>query len=412
MWFNKFGNIRIFFFSILSRILSVSDEIQQFRKNLINQQPISPRGSPKTLRREGSETNTKSLNLRHESNREEKGRQINRARLPGNKNVKDIDINIDGMTTSTPETSRPRCTENDSSIEHTQNTSPDILKHISDDPSAPIYPPRSPTSDIVPSELPSCHIFAGVSKTNLLEEGKIQQVDGNVEGADNKELIVSGVCDQGEDDIMALLNESKHLSKSIRNSSSSSSVSSVGSRASSSVRESMSDTVSIHSCNSSGYGSEFFENTSEFDYKGSSEILNYTLNKVYKSDNINYPTYTKNSITYFDSIAPKNYAHSRNENEIEYIKASANWLPIQLGISQPFPDVYEYHDGNLIPTTKSSQNMKYENKNDFNIHSKHISHSNKKEALSTPVNDVFEIQALLQNIEIRKNENKKIEAVR
>ena len=322
-------------------------------------------------------------------------------RLPSNKNGKAVNVNIDKITESTSTITSNSCTENDSSIEHTQNRSPDIMKHISDDPSAPIYPPRSPTSDIVPTELPICHIFAGASQTNLLEEGYMQQVDGSVESPDNKELIASVVSDKGDEDILTLLNESKQMSKDIRHSSSSSSVSSGGSRASSSVRESMSDTVSIQSSNSSGYGSEFFEISSECDYRASSEILNYTLNKVYKSDNSNYPTYIENSITYFDSLAPKSYANSRNKKAIDCPKASVNWVPIQLGISQQFPDVYEYHDGNLV-LTKSSQDLKYENKIDLKIPAKHIPYSNEKEVLRTPIKDIFAIQALLQNIEIKK----------
>ena len=63
--------------------------------------------------------------------------QFKHIRIPNEKNESDVKIsNIDteGCMTHT------MSTKNDSSLIHTQNISNDILKHTSDDPSAPTYP--------------------------------------------------------------------------------------------------------------------------------------------------------------------------------------------------------------------------------------------------------------------------------
>jgi len=314
-------------FSILSRIISVSDEIQQFRNNLIRQQSTSLRSSPKSVRKEFSLKNAIDPDSQQISeNKEPKIEQFKHIRIPNEKNESDVKIsNIDteGCITHT------MSTKNDSSLIHTQHISNDILKHTSDDPSAPTYPPRSPTSDIVPSELPSRHIISTTSKNNQ-GNGDIYQVDGSAENPETGDLSSLILPDRRDPDIMVLIDESNQLSKNISHSSSSSSVSSNGSRASSSVRESMSDTVSIQSSNSSGYGSESYENYTD----------HYNIHSnLYKSDNCHYPTYIDNGVKYFDSTVFQNFAKSKDFQESNCFNTLVSYVPSQSGVLQPFPNV-------------------------------------------------------------------------
>ena len=53
-----------------------------------------------------------------------------------------------------------------------------------DDPSAPVYPPRSPTSDIVPNKLPSRHFYPTrniQASSDHEEHDALLQVDGSAE---------------------------------------------------------------------------------------------------------------------------------------------------------------------------------------------------------------------------------------
>ena len=265
-----------------------------------------------------------------------------------------------------------------------------VLNHVSDDPSAPIYPPRSPTSDIVPKDLQPCHWrqYPGIPHFNGTNETPIDQLDGSIEnieegcsvrrlcgsssdgkvvsqqfGAkslvhvpesknlDSIEVLLRSQDEslQENNDILALMDKSKCLSNS-RHSSSSSSVSSIGSSSSSSLRESMSDTVSVHSYNSSGYGSEHFETTSEYDnntgIKSQSNNIKKSFKKNYVSDNT-HTNYIKLGPQSFDSFMDKSYANSKNDNRrdnindgIIYKHSSYNHL---------LSNVYEYQEGNLIP---------------------------------------------------------------
>ena len=313
----------------------------------------------------------------------------------------DKENNVNKGETENKISSGIRCTESNASLEQTQNISSEKVKHTSDDPSAPIYPPRSPTSDIVPTELPPCHVLS--AKAFLAENTNMCQVDGNAEIPINKELPSSVILDQTEKDIMVLFDKSNKLPKNISHSSSSSSVSSNGSRASSSVRESMSDTVSIQSCNSSGYGSESFENNFEVDSKGPIEALHSISNTLHKSDYSYYPTYTENSISYFDSFALQNHANTSCEKIDNSIKTLDNYKPIHLGIAQPFLGVYEYHDGNLILVTKCPQSQKVDNLKDLSSSSEqYFSCNSTNNSLHSSNEDVLAIQSLLQNVEISK----------
>jgi len=349
---------------------------------------------PESVRRELSERNQSNPNIRQLSNnRESRSGDIN-AMTPDKEN----DINkgeIDNKISS-----GTRCTESNASLERTQNISSEKVQHTSDDPSAPIYPPRSPTSDIVPTELPPCHVLS--PKAFLAENTNMCQVDGNAEIPINKELPSSVILHQTEKDIMVLFDESNKLPKNISHSSSASSVSSNGSRASSSVRESMSDTVSIQSCNSSGYGSESFENNFEVDSKGSVEVLHSISNTLYKSDYSYYPTCTENSIAYFDSFALQNHTNTSCEKN-NSIKTLDNYEPIHLGIAQPFSGVYEYHDGNLILVKKYPQSQKVNNLTNLNSSSgRYFSCNNGNKSLHRSKEDVLAIQSLLQKVEISK----------
>ena len=331
-------------------------------------------------------------------NKEPKIEQFKHIRIPNDNNESDVKINnidTEGCITHT------MSAKNDSSLIHTQNISNDILKHTSDDPSAPTYPPRSPTSDIVPSELPSCHIISATSKDNKGNEN-IYQVDGSAENPETGDLSSLILPDRRDPDIMVLLDESNQLSKNISHSSSSSSVSSNGSRASSSVRESMSDTVSIQSSISSGYGSESFENYPDQD-KGTKELFNYTHNNLYKSDNCHYPTYIEKRVKYFDSSVFQNFAKPKDFKESNCFNTLVSYVPSQSGVLQQFPDVYEYHNGNLILVTKGAQHNNYAQKIDINANATHnFSISGGIGALIRPQEDVLAIQNLLQNVEINK----------
>ena len=395
LYLSNFKFFNTFICSILSRIISVSDEIQQFRKNLVEQHSASQKSLPESVRRELSERNQSNPNIRQLSNNRESRSGDDNAMTPDKEN------NVNKGETENKISSGIRCTESNASLEQTQNISSEKVKHTSDDPSAPIYPPRSPTSDIVPTELPPCHVLS--AKAFLAENTNMCQVDGNAEIPINKELPSSVILDQTEKDIMVLFDKSNKLPKNISHSSSSSSVSSNGSRASSSVRESMSDTVSIQSCNSSGYGSESFENNFEVDSKGPIEVLHSISNTLHKSDYSYYPTYTENSISYFDSVALQNHANTTCEKIDNSIKTLDNYEPIHLGIAQPFLGVYEYHDGNLILVTKCPQSQKVDNLKDLSSSSEqYFSCNSTNNSLHSSNEDVLAIQSLLQNVEISK----------
>ena len=193
--------------------------------------------------------------------------------------------------------------------------------NIPDDPSAPTYPPRSPSSDIVPNELPPCHLYPKLSRSGAAEENCIDQLDGNIENPKDRYAIGYLPVGSTEDRIPKkacksiapeyvsenaklakthdfrtapgltsetngihdlLANSDSHL-KDIIHCSSSSSVSSIGSD-SSSARESLSDAVSIISCSSSGYGSEQNDIISDFDSILGPEFLSSNRNHKFSNE--------------------------------------------------------------------------------------------------------------------------------
>ena len=245
-----------------------------------------------------------------------------------------------------------------SSSTHSCTVPKEISDQTSEDPSAPTYPPRSPTSEIVPNELPLRHLYPRTSCETEASEGYIQQIDGNIEtpyertalgnliGSVLQDSSPKGSCSAAKDsfhkttncvmslyhnskygctitpeeisdgnilgkmtdlipsqansvqdngDIMAIAEKSTAISTSIRHYSSSSSVSSIGS-SSSSIRGSISDTVSIVSCDSSGYGSEHYEITSESDCRSSTENINIIPNKAFKHDDIYFSVHGKGKV--------------------------------------------------------------------------------------------------------------------
>ena len=336
-------------------------------------------------------------------------RQLSNIKVTKDGNIKSLTPDVEGGEvnkgyTDIKSKSINMCSENNSSPERTQNTSSEMVKHTSDDPSAPTYPPRSPTSDIVPTELPPCHILPAISKAYLAEDSNMCQVDGNAEIPKNIEITKSIITDQ-EKDIMVLFDGSNQMSKNVSHSSSSSSVSSNDSRASSSVRESMSDTVSIHSSNSSGYGSESFDNNYDPDCKASAEILSYksyNSNKLYRSDHSYCSTYIENNITYFDSLSLQNYINASYKKESKnFSKNFVNYEPIQEGLLQPMSDVYKYHDGKLIPIVKSPHSNIYSNRN-ITSESQQSFHCANESNLLHGSKGVVAIQTLLQNIDLTK----------
>ena len=336
--------------------------------------------------------------------------------------------NLKAFDTSSNETS---------SVTHHPNAQ-GILNHVSDDPSAPIYPPRSPTSDIVPKELQPFHWrqYPGIPHFSGNDETPIDQLDGSIENIEDcsvgrlfgssrdskvahencgaKSLLlvsesenlggIGGLLSshdeslQENDDILALIDKSKGLSNS-RHSSSSSSVSSIGSSSSLSLRESMSDTVSVQSYNSSGYGSEHFENTAEYDYntgiKSHSNNPKKPFKKCYVSDytHKNYITFGPQS---FGSFVDKSYANSKNQrdkiNDGMLYKFSSPRCNNQLS------NVYEYHEGNLIPI--ACENINFRSRNMINVGRKYLNdrkrdnHPKQGEYVST-------IEKLLENTQFK-----------
>lgn len=179
-------------------------------------------------------------------------------------------------------------------------------------------PPRSPTSDIVPNVLPLRHVYQRTSHPNKPSEERIYQVDGSIENPNERNVILqlsganmhhnileksciasavpltSALCHDIADDLTTfrgtsvernedILTKPPCMSISIRHSSSSSSVSSIDSRSSSSLRGSVSDSVSTFSCSSSGYGSEI---SSEPEHRNCIEYIRLTSGKIFNSSDI------------------------------------------------------------------------------------------------------------------------------
>ena len=232
----------------------------------------------------------------------------------------------------------------------------------SEDPLTPTYPPRSPTSDIVPTEFPLRHLYP---KSRMFQgnEDHIHQLDGNIEAHNERHLIhhESGekIKDNLSIEMCSASNDSSQTTSHDRRcppvliSLSTNSTSSITSRSSSSTRGSMSDTVSIVSCSSSGYESEHNECTSESDYRSRSENVSLS-NSIGNIDNIyvsrhkgcihegfrssaeliykrqSYPTISKNV----------SKAYSRGIYNCSYSKFNKNLSS---------PKIFHHVDGQIIP---------------------------------------------------------------
>ena len=300
----------MFHFSILSHILSVSEDIQQFRRNLI--------GSSRNV----DETLCQSISIQHNKTTTHGfSKDLDNSSAPKDSN----NSNCNKVDTS-PSVSSNSCKDSIKVSRKTNSTSEHPRAHmktynnIPDDPSAPTYPPRSPSSDIVPNELPPCHLYPKLSRSGAAEGNCIDQLDGHIENPKDRYAIGYLPVGSTEDRIPKkacksiapeyvsenaklakthdfrtapgltsetngihdlLANSDSHL-KDIIHCSSSSSVSSIGSD-SSSARESLSDAVSIISCSSSGYGSEQNDIISDFDSILGPEFL--SLNRNHKFSN-------------------------------------------------------------------------------------------------------------------------------
>ena len=400
----------------------MSDDIRQFRHKLIELKNIPRSHLPKTSSTEAKETAARGASKRYEKQSNLLNEQNCQINLPKNssKVSKSSSEDIDAAQID-PNTSFKE-------------------PNTADDPSAPTYPPRSPTSDIVPNELPPCHLYPRVSKMAEVEDIHINQLDGSmetpkedypvrhlsgssVEGDQEKKsynclshMIVpeDGLLEKIEslatssrnttrenDDIMALLGDKKGNSKNIRHSFSSSSVSSIGSTTSSSVRESMSDTVSIRS-NSSGYGSECYEVNSECDFMGSTDNLSYNPKMSIKKNNADRVLENCNntSLKPFDRFVCKNDAKCKtgeDRNDISYREKV--YKPFPSKFNNRFSNAYQYQDGELV---------QYPSKFDKNVKAKHssnvkdLNHTNpnpngKQQDPNMKGEEVLSIESLLRN---------------
>ena len=279
----------MFHFSILSHILSVSDDIQQFRRNLIG----SSRNVDETLCQSNSIQHNKTTTHGF-------SKDLDNSSAPKDSN----NSNCNKVDTS-PSVSSNSCKDSIKVSRKTNSTSEHPRAHmktynnIPDDPSAPTYPPRSPSSDIVPNELPPCHLYPKLSRSGAAEEDCIDQLDGSIENPKDRYAISYLPVGSTEDRIPKkacksivsseangihdlLANSDSHL-KNIIHCTSSSSVSSIGSD-SSSARESLSDAVSIISCSSSGYGSEQNDIISDFDSILGPEFLSSNRNHKFSNE--------------------------------------------------------------------------------------------------------------------------------
>ena len=148
-------------FSILSRIITVSDDIQQFRRNLTESKSVSRGEKPKL------QANVLERTIDDDSKRKH---QPNLENLKENQCQMDCTLKSPSMTSrkighsetsNSTKTSSLKASDTSSKESSSGTTNhpngKEILNHVSDDPSAPIYPPRSPTSEIVPKELQPCH---------------------------------------------------------------------------------------------------------------------------------------------------------------------------------------------------------------------------------------------------------------
>ena len=90
-------------------------------------------------------------------------------------------LNSTKSTTTSSQASHPKSAKSISAISpNSQKKASKALNNSSsDDPTAPVYPPRSPTTDIIPNELPIRHCYPNSTLAKDTDK-PIQQVDGSI----------------------------------------------------------------------------------------------------------------------------------------------------------------------------------------------------------------------------------------